>query len=626
MPLRKKTKLSIENFDMPLSYRVNERRNRFSVAENVFWNQSRLDTRFGTDRFNAVALPSNVLSLSYFKDTSGTRYNLAKSLGIIYKLSETGAHTELKTGLVVSTKHRGLTMNNRHIVAADSDGLFSYNGTVFTQLGQAVPAKPTATLVNSQGALANDTYTVKITYYSSTTGFETNASLASTPVTTSTPNSRITVTKPAAPDNLTIDKYRVYISDDDITWYFVATEALADDYKIDANTLSTQVPPIDHDVWPAGGGKYLAEFNRKLVVAGLSTFKNDVIFSSQDYPDGYDLTETGVTLFAGADGEITGLATGFFNDSVLDPYLVVFKRRSTWIYSEIGDLPKFEKIDGRVGAVSGDNITVRNGDVYFLSDQGWKVIHNGMIVQNEIGESATLGLGDVDDVFRRTNFDYSITKATLSSSFSVYYGELDQFISWIGDNGNTAYNRAYVYEFAIGGFKTYNFAVNATCACISEDSLDNEQVLYGTLNGYIHKHSKVVERKDVSSGGGFVSYNARVRLIWIQGDDRDKSHNFRGLYLTSLAGAKTILMKGYVNYVLSNPIEDNFEFTEDGFILGVGILGVNKLAPATRTANEYIDINRSGRNIMLEFSLNLIESNMGLVDLQMDFQTNGNRN
>jgi len=124
MPLKKRAVQEFKNFNLPLSYRVNDV-DCLRDCKNVFPNQGRLDTRYGFHRYNDTALVGAAVSLSYFKKTDGSKYILAKVGGSIYSVAESGAHSLLKSGLSTDTKHRGITLNNRHIIAVETDGLFS---------------------------------------------------------------------------------------------------------------------------------------------------------------------------------------------------------------------------------------------------------------------------------------------------------------------------------------------------------------------------------------------------------------------------------------------------------------------------------------------------------------------
>jgi len=146
MALREKGMIKVKSFDLPLSYRINERRERLILGNNCFSNQGRLDTRFGSSRANITAIPDAILSGSFFKNSDGERFRIVKAGTKMYKVAASGSSTVIKTGLTATTKHRGYTFNNRHIILIESDGLFQYDGTTFTQLGQAAPTTPTTAL------------------------------------------------------------------------------------------------------------------------------------------------------------------------------------------------------------------------------------------------------------------------------------------------------------------------------------------------------------------------------------------------------------------------------------------------------------------------------------------------
>jgi len=399
MPLHRRAIKGWRSFDVPVSYRVNETRERLRDAANVFSNQGRLETRHGLSRFNSTSLGGPVLSLSFFKTNAGTLYRIVKVGTVIYSVNASGAATSLKTGLTAANKHRGLTFNNKHIISCESDGLFAFDGTNFYSLGQAVPSAPTVAV--GTGSLINSVYEVYLTFYSSTTGFETNASAASSQVTTTADGIDVSAI-PATATNPTINKVRIYLKDVTAAGsklFITELNLGTTTYTIAANSTSTQVPPTTHATPLTGGGAFLANFNGKLVYAGNSTYFNSVYFSEEDLPDAFDDNgSTQTVIDAHGDGKVTGIAVGFFNDAKTDPYLVVCKRRSTMIYSEIDGFGRRTIISNKRGCVSHETMIERNGDVFFLSDSGWVGIHNGMFIIDtenkmsfsEAGHNATL--------------------------------------------------------------------------------------------------------------------------------------------------------------------------------------------------------------------------------------------
>lgn len=636
MALANRTKKTYKTFDLPLSYRINDDRDRFLSVSNVFSNQGRLETRYGMSRYNTTKIgdgSTKVSSISYFKDVADAIVVIAKVGTILYSVDESGSHTELKTGLTSTTVHRGLTLNNRHIISIGVDGLFQYDtANGFTQLGLAAPTAPT-TALEAAGALSAADWLVKLTFYSTVTGFETNAGTAGTERTTSGGNLRVAVSAiPATADNATIDKVRVYASKDAGSYFFAAEISLGTTtYNLDADPTSSSTPPTLNAAPQAGGGKFLTEFNKKLVYGGNNTFKNDIFFSEQDLPDAFDDNgDSQLVLFASGNGAVTAIATGFFNDSNLDPYLVIFKRNRALIYSEIEGNTRLSVLSDTVGCLNDSTVEIRNGDVFFMSERGWHAIVNGRLVKDSKGNVLTLGNGDVDDIFTvGTGYENEINVNQSSLYHSVYYPRLDQYITWIAEGSSTDIKKAYVYEFSTShGFKVYNFPMNIVSSSIAEDSNNNSIVLLGDESGYIYKHSIKESKSDVDSNNQRVKLNAFGILSWIDVDDFATTYNFRDIFLQQIGEDDDITVKGYINYDLADFVTETFEFASPsgGFILDLSKLDEGTFGDARAANVQYADINRSGQTFAVGFFLNKLDGRMSLIKAQIDFNKNGNRN
>lgn len=637
MPLKRRAIKNFKEFNKPISYRLAENRDdRLTEAQNVVTIGNITHTRNGMSKFNDTSLGGKVLSLSFFKDAAENRRIIAKVGTVLYLVNSTGAATSLKTGLTSTTKHRGITMNfgtkSRHIIAIESDGLFSYDGTTFTQLGQAVPAAPTVAASGSGNTLDASDYQVAVTFYSSTLGFETNRGTASATVTVAS-GEQIDVSAIASTaDNGFIDKVRVYFKDvtNDGSWLFWEEINLGTTTStIDDNASSTQTPPTTHGAVVAGGGKYLTEFNKKLVYAGNNTNQNDVVFSEQNLPDAFDDTSSQVILYAPFEGPVTGLATGLYDGSALDPYLVVFKRNSTHIYSEIGGTARFVPINVKVGCVNHDTIAVRHGNVYFQSTQGWHVIVNGNIVINEDGTAAVLGRGDIDDIFKTKDHFHKLNVSQYTSFFSVYYSNLDQYINFVAEGSETVFHRAYVYEFGIGGFRSYEFKVNFASATIGEDSNGNEEVLLGDTGGWVYTHSAEEARNDIDANDNSLTIPVVVLTSWLENEDLDASFNFREYILRAIASSNDITVRAGVNFDLSDLKEFTYSFPDpqSGFVLDVSLLdGDDLLSDGDTPVTARGDINRVGENLLVGLYQDIASADIGLISSQLDLSKNGNNN
>jgi hypothetical protein len=632
LPLARRAVKPIKNFSTSVSYRVGEARERLRDALNVYSNQGRLETRFGYSRFNATSLGGPVLSASFFKDVDSASYRLAKVGAAIYKVNAVGAATSLKTGLTATTKYRAVTMNDRHILAIESDGLYSYNGVSFTALGQAPPASYSAAIAAGGSLTTANTYQVGVTYYSSDYGFESNA-LKSSIITATTPNLQIDLSAmPNTATNAFIDKKRIYLKNvtDEGPFLFIAEIALtATTYSITAESQSSFEMPTENAVFTAGGAKFLAIFNGRLVAAGNSEFKNDIFFSEEDQPDCFNDTATALRLNAPGNGPITGLAVGQYNESVLDPFLVVFKNRSTHIYSEIGGQGRFTPINLEIGCVSHDTITVKDGVVYFLSEKGWRAIKNGRMLTTESGKVGTLGMGDIDDIFTSKGFVFEINRTTLDDTFAVYYPTLDQYITWVGEGTNSAFSKAYVYEHEVGGFKPYQFALSFTCACLGEDSTGREALLLGDSNGYLYCHSIHEARSDRDSANAETAIDAFAQLFWTPMDgDYDASYNFRELIVRGITSSNAITVKTWVNFDISDLRDYSYSFPDpsSGAIWDESYWDEGIWSDERAIVTARADINRVGETILIGFYQNIVGANMNLVSAQLNYSKNGNRN
>ena len=626
MTLRKRASSKTQEFSFPLSYRLNERNARYTRAKNISSIQKRTVTRHGTSRFNEEPLEAEILSCSHFVDNDGNDIKIVKAGTKIFKVNKENAHTVLKSGLSATTKHFGKTFRNRHIIVVEEDGYFQYDGTTFTILGQDPPITPTVALGLGAGNLSDATWKIKLTYYASTTGFETNASNESASITTTAPNSRVVVSAiPTNPLNATIDKVRIYASKDGGSFFFVDEINLGTTtYNVDDDPDSAQTPPTTHAPPPAGGAKYLTIWNEKMVFAGNANFLNDIIVGESNLPDAVDDTGNGLRLFAKGDGVVTGLGVGLYNDSALDPYLVYTKRKNISIYSEIGQLGREDIIEKTIGCVNNNTIIQRNGNVYFMSDSGWRMIKNGQLVKDSKDE-ISLGLGDIDEIFKNQDFELALTRTQLENSFSAYYGELDQYMTFVADKGATTFENAYVYEFLLPGFKYYEFPIQPTCAMSGQDSNGDEEV-YICAGRYIYKHSIREERSDVNDNNQTVPIDVLGRLIWLDGKDIATTYWFRDLIIRALNSENELNIYAYADYDESLVSEEDFDFSVDGFRLDVSRLDIDRFGDARQIVTLSGDINRVAQTLAIEFRQNVIDGNVGLLELQLDYNKNGNLN
>ena len=622
MPLNQKATKNWQNFNIPLSYRVDEDGAKLRDALNVFSNQGRLETRNGTSRYNAVSLGGSILSSSFFRKTDGTKILIAKVGDSIYKVNSTGAHDVLISGLNVNTRHHGVTLNNRHILSVGTDEFYSYDGTTFTQLGQEIPVAPTLAAI--AGSLTDSEYEVAITYVASGIGYESNRSSDSNNITTTGQGLNLTGI-PTTATNALVDKIGIYLRDvtangsyifvKEVNLGIASTTIIADP----TSTLgppTTSAPPLD------GGGTFMTVYNSQLVYVGNDDFRNDAFKSETDDPDAWG-TVGAPFLTVPGNGHVTGVATGFFNDTKLAPYLVFFKRSSTHIW----DGASFSTLDDKVGCVSGDTVSVRNGDVYFLSNNGWRVVSNGKLVSKD-NNPITLGNGDIDDIFKSPGYVYEVNKQNFENFFSFYYQNYDQYVTMVSEGASLSINKAYNYQFGIRGFHPYSFNRSFNTAVAGEDSADDEVIYLGDTEGYFFTHSDKETRSDEDETGAESSISVFAQMAWLDGGDRGATYNFRDLHLQAIASDDALEARFWVGGTLGFQTTNEYTFPDpsSGFILDFSKLDEGIFSDGRTLVLSKADVNRSGYNLLIGFYQDIINSNINLVKAQLEFNTNGNTN
>lgn len=620
--------------NLPVSYKLLAQ-NRLYDARNIYDNKGIQDTRNGIIRFNTTSLGGSVISGSYFKSDSGTRYRLAKVGSVIYRVAASGSHTSLKTGLSASGKHRGVSLLNRHIIAVDGENtLYQYDGTNFTQLGQAPPTTGTATIANGGSLTDAKNWKVGLTFYSSTTGFETNV-FESDQVTSASPNLKIDVTSiPATAANATIDKVRIYLKNVTDAGSYLYSQEISlgtTTASITAVSTSTVTPPTTHAAPLAGGAKFVVVYGKKIAYAGNSSYKSDVFFSEEYLPDAYDDTTTDKTIKIPGDGEITGLAVGLFDDSDLRPFLVAFKKTSTTIFTEVDGSGVQTTIDDRVGCVSHDTIRVRNGVVTFMSENGWYSIRNGSLVKKQVAGSyvpLSLGDGDIDDIFSRDGWAYQVNSANFENFFSAYYSTLGHYLTFVSEAGGTRVMKAYNFEERIGGFRVYEFNSTLTCAFEGEDEDGDQVVFIGDSTGTIFTYSVKNSRHDEDESGNSRTISAFLYLPYLIPGDDEVSANFKILTIKAIGSSNAITGRIFPGYGFQNSSSYSFDVSNSGagFTLDVSQLDVDVLGDERVPVRATADITCTGMALMVGFYQEILDASMGLLTSQVTYNKNGNAN
>jgi len=623
MALKRRNLSVFNSLSMPISYKLLDK-DKLYDARNIFDNKKVTETRNGIKRYNSTTLGASVLSASYFKTSAGTRYKIVKIGTVLYSVAASGAHTSIKTGLGAATKHRGVTLGDRHIIAVE-DALYSFNGTTFTQLGQAPPTTLTATIAAGGSLTTSSQYQAAITFYSSSIGYETNA-LSSSIVTAAGANLRVALTDiPATATNALIDKVRIYLKDVTANTAMLFIEEISlgtTSRNIDAESSSTSTPPLTHAAPISGGAKFLTLFGKCIAYTGNGTYKNDVMISEAYLPDAYDDTATAKTLEIPGQGEVTGIAAALYNESYLDPYLVIFKKTSTTIYSELNGVKVQTTIDEHIGCISHDTIKVRGGTVCFMSENGWYTVHNGKISKESLGN------GDIDDIFSRDGWAYQLNVAQYSNFFSVYYSTLGHYMTFVAEGGNTSFYKAYNFEERINGFRAYEFKTPFTCACEGEDDLGNQCIFFGDTNGFLYTFSVKNELHDEDETGASETIPTFAYQPFLMPGDESVSYNFRTLAVKAINSSNAITVKAFPAYSLFSSTTTDFDFSNSstGFVLDVSQLDIDVLGDERVPVSYRADINRTGETMVIGFFQDILDANLGLISSQLSYNKNGNAN
>jgi len=374
----------------------------------------------------------------------------------------------------------------------------------------------------------------------------------------------------------------------------------------------------------AGGGTFITEFDEGVAYLGRDTFEADLYISEPRVPDAYDDSGRGAHVNAPGQGEPTGLIQGYYNNDQQRPYLVITFAKSTHIYSKEYGLTTISK---QRGCVSGRTMKTINGDVFMLSHYGWLGISNGQFFKKD-GVAITLGQGDLDDVFKSSGYEKELNKSDMSNFFSVYYQELDQYITWISETGSTNKNRFYSYEFESGGFKPHLWNVNTQAAIEAEDSDGNEIIIFSDGFGYVFTHSIQEARTDQDETGANVDIEAFALIPWVQGDDMDASRNFRDFIVRASVSTNNIDVRVWLDFETSTPTEFSYSFPDPavGFELDFSVLDVDAFGN-DRTAVEFEeDLLVSGRSVLIGFYQTKTNGNLGLISAQLHSNKNGSRN
>ena len=115
-------------------------------------------------------------------------------------------------------------------------------------------------------------------------------------------------------------------------------------------------------------------------------------------------------------------------------------------------------------------------------------------------------------------------------------------------------------------------------------------------------------------------------LIWLQGDDFDATYNFRSLITRGISNDELITLTTYTDYSKDYSIELDIDFTQDAARFDDDYFDDARFADSNAIIIWAVDINRCDQNLFLKFEQNEENTNIGLVQMQLDFSKNGNRN
>lgn len=637
MPLRLRAKQSWDNFNFGVSYRLGDSRpNRFLDALNLYSSQNLLRTRPGITRYCDTAVHSTGIdSLSFFKKSDGTSYLLAKADTALYSVATSGAHTSLTTGLSATDKHRAVTLNNRHIIAVGSTALSFYDGTNYSTLGLDTPSAPTVAASGSGNNLAAADYRVVCTFYASSIGAESNKGVESA-ILTITAGQRIDVSSiDTTSSHPLVDKVRVYVRDYENAGDYIFHSEInlgTATATIDENPLSSRNPPTRNAAPPSGGATHIAKFGRKIAFVGNSSFPNDLYLTEEDVPDAVDDSGRGNVVYIPGQGPPTGLASGYFDDSNQTPYLVVFKKTSTHIYSEIAGNAAFVTLDDDIGCVSGDTISLIGGDLYFLSEKGWRILRNGRFLKKKTGigdeSSYTLAGSDLDDLFTNNGYIYQLNSSDFANMHSAYYATLGQYITWISEGTSTDKSRAYCYEIETDSFKPFRFPENITASCVGEDSNGRKCLYLGDASGFIYQYRIQNDNTDHNRDRESVNIETFFILSHLPGSDGDfdATYNYYELILDAIANSENFTIKYFPDFDLGAENELTYSFPDpnSGFVLDVSQLDVGKFTDGRTMVRARGSLQYRAKSMAIGVYLNASGVTMDLIRGQLNLNKNGN--
>ena len=342
-------------------------------AKNLDFSKGTIRKRDGWAQVSDFSDHGRVLGMYQYEQNDGTLIRLVHAGVKLFKWDPlTGTQTELGSSVMVANEpSEFFTVNNRVFFGTPS-GFKVTDGTSVFAVNIAQPSAAPSVAAAAHNAATEipklGTYDYKITFYSTTWGMESPASVASGPVTTTSTNGQINLaslpTSVPGGGDTRVDKKRIYrrkVSASESVWTRIVDVDLAtssyEDAISDNDVDVTRIAPPSENLAPSsmrhaafqGGVFYFTDFGNPTRVHYTLTNQPWVVAGS---------------LEVGSSGDsdpITGLAA--FQGNV-----VVFKESSTWQLS--GNDPKtfyVRKIHKAVGCVSDRAICEVDDTLYFGS-------------------------------------------------------------------------------------------------------------------------------------------------------------------------------------------------------------------------------------------------------------------
>lgn len=250
------------------------------------------------------------------------------------------------------------------------------------------------------------------------------------------------------------------------------------------------------------------------------------------------------------------------------------------------------------------------------------------MVRKSENQDYTLGDGAIDDIFSRVGSTNELNLPQSSRFFSAYYPTNSQYITWICEGSSTTLTKAYVYEERISGFRIFTFKTAMLCACDAETDSGYQCITMGDDTGTLFNYSFRSSRHDEDNTGASQTIPAYAVLPYIQPGEISNSFNFRNLAVRCFASSNNITVNCYPTFSTETYSTFNYDVTgfSTGFILDTSALDVDVLADETTIVTAMADVNLTGEVLLVKFSQDILDANIGIIAAEIQINKNGNRN